>query len=176
MKIAALGDLHIPSRSLGISEGIKEKLLDYNPDLILCTGDLTDKNTLNELKEIAETKAVQGNMDKGDLPREAEQEVGNLKIVLIHGDQVFPRGNKDKLRYIAEEKEADIIISGHTHKLDTEKVGDKLLLNPGSATGAWSGGRTDSKATFLEIEVEGNRVKIKKIYEDREEVERYGFN
>ncbi|MFW5902812.1 MAG: YfcE family phosphodiesterase [archaeon] len=175
MKIAAIGDFHIPSRAHEIPSKIKSKLKKESPDLILCTGDLITKKTLKQLEEIAETRTVQGNMDKERHPEKIDIEEKNKKITVIHGNQVIPRGNKDQLTYIAKEKESDILIHGHTHKLDVEKIKGVLLINPGSATGVWSGGLSSQGPSFIILKI-NQKIKIKKIYENREEEEIYEFN
>ncbi|MHA1234446.1 MAG: YfcE family phosphodiesterase, partial [Promethearchaeota archaeon] len=62
----------------------------------------------------------------------------NLSVGLTHGHQVSPRGDHSQLELIAIEKNFNILISGHTHKEEIFLQKDILLLNPGSATGAWS--------------------------------------
>lgn len=176
MKIAITGDFHIPSRASKIPRKIKEKLKEEKPDLILCTGDLTEEKTLEELEEISETKVVQGNMDKGPYPEKIEKKINEKKIIMIHGSQVVPRGNKDRLIYIAKENNADVLISGHTHQLNVEKREETLLLNPGTSTGAWSGGGANPKPSFLTLEFQDEKAKIKKIYTDKGEEEQYGLN
>ncbi len=173
MKIAIIGDFHIPSRASKIPEKIENKLKKEEPDLILCTGDLTNKKTLERLKKISEVKVVQGNMDKGPYPEKIEKNINGNKVIMIHGSQVVPRGNKDRLTYIAKENNADIIISGHTHQINTEKRNGTLLLNPGSATGAWSGGGANPEPSLLTLEIQDGNAKVKEIYIDREEEEEY---
>jgi len=175
MKIAIIGDFHIPSRAPEIPEKIKKKLKEESPDIILCTGDLVQQKVLKQLESIAETKTIRGNMDRINFPETIQMDKQGRKITMIHGHQVNPRGNKDQLGYIAQEKQTDILIHGHTHQLETDKTNGKLLINPGSATGAPSGGRTHSEPSFVVLEI-NDKVKIRKIYEEREEEETYEFN
>lgn len=176
MKIAIIGDFHIPSRAEKIPETIYKKLKKEEPDQILCTGDIGSSKTKSKLKEIAETKIVKGNTDRESFPEEIQQEIQGNNILLIHGSQAVPRGNKDQLKYIAQEKGAEILVSGHTHTLNTDMEEDILLINPGSATGAWSGGGASPKPSFIICQVEGNEIKIKKIKEESEEEETYELN
>lgn len=173
MKIALLGDTHIPKREKNIPKNLKEKLKQEQPQLILCTGDLTNKNTLKTLKNIAKVETVQGNMDKENYPEKIEKNIHGNKIILIHGSQVFPRGNKDQLTYLAEENDAEILVSGHTHCINAEKNRKVLLLNPGTLTGAWSGGRSNTEPSFMILKIKDKKAKLKKIYKDREEEENY---
>ncbi len=175
MKIAVIGDFHIPSRVRKIPEKIKKKLKEESPEIIICTGDIGNKKTLKELQKIAKTKTVKGNTDKENFPRKIQLEKKGIKITALHGDQIFPRGNKDRLRYIAEQEDTDILIHGHTHQLDIEKIKEKLFVNPGTATGAWSGGGSNPKPSFITIEI-NQKIKIKKIKEDKTEIKTYEFN
>ncbi len=175
MKIAIIGDFHIPTRSPKIPEKINKKLKEESPELILCTGDLIQQNILKKLEKIAKTKTVKGNMDRITQPDSVQIQEQGTKIMMIHGDQVNPRGNKDQLRYIAQENRADILIHGHTHKLNIDKINEKILINPGSATGAPSGGRTRSKPSFVTLKI-NEKITIKKIYEEKEEEETYELN
>ena len=49
---------------------------------------------------------------------------------------------------IAKSGEYDIVVYGHTHKIDIQK-GESLLLNPGE-TGGW----TTGKATVAVVDIE----------------------
>jgi len=40
---------------------------------------------------------------------------------------------------LQRELDVDIVITGHTHKFEAYEFGDKFFVNPGSATGAYSG-------------------------------------
>ena len=56
--------------------------------------------------------------------------------------------------------DGDVAIHGHTHQASVELHKDRLFLNPGTvsgATGGWSG-RTD--ASFMELIVEKNMLKV----------------
>lgn len=176
MKIAIIGDFHIPGRASRIPTKIENKLTREKPDLILCTGDLTNRETLEKLKNISNVKVVQGNMDKRPYPEKVKKERDGEEIMVIHGNQAVPRGNKERLIYIAKENNADILISGHTHQLNVEEREGILLLNPGSATGAWSGGGANPEPSFLTLKVQDQKAKIKKIYTDREEEEEHELN
>lgn len=40
---------------------------------------------------------------------------------------------------LQRDMDVDILISGHTHKYEAFEANDKFFINPGSATGAYSG-------------------------------------
>lgn len=134
MKIGLISDTHIPDRYNKLPKKVYEAF--ESVDLILHAGDLTDKSVIEELEKIAPTIAVQGNMDRNNninLPKYKIIEKENIKIGLIHGE-VYPRGDKQQLYYLAEEIGVKILISGHSHIPAIDTVKDVLLVNPGSPT------------------------------------------
>lgn len=154
MKILIIGDSHIPSRTTKIPDEICSKIKELTKlelfNYTFFTGDLIKYPELIEFlnsKTAKDVFIVVGNMDyfegNRNLPvyQELNLPLGKvyLKIGLIHGAQIEPRGDRMQLEDLAIEKGDQILISGHTHKEDvflTEK--GILLLNPGSSTGAWS--------------------------------------
>ena len=58
---------------------------------------------------------VEGNMDYLSFPEKITTKINEINIGLIHGHQVFPRGNIDGLTRIAEEMNVQILVNGHTH-------------------------------------------------------------
>ncbi len=149
--ISIIGDFHIPERASGITPEFVPFL--KKSALILCTGDLIDPRVLDELKTYAEVKAVKGNMDYVDLPEELVFEVQGIKFGLFHGRGIHPRGDREKLAQKALEMGVQVLVSGHTHRLMVEKVGNIVLLNPGSATGAESGEGIIPKPSFLTLSI-----------------------
>jgi vacuolar protein sorting-associated protein 29 len=61
-----------------------------------------------------------------------------IRVGVIHGHQVHPRGDINQLIRHAERMDVDILLSGHTHMDSIDLCNNILLINPGSATGAWS--------------------------------------
>ena len=163
MRILIIGDFHYPDRADFPNE-IFEYLNGEKFDLVLCTGDLTELSILDELKKFGPVKIVQGNMDwKFKHPNKHVISIKNLKIGLIHGHQVHPRGNLEKLSALAKSMGVNILISGHTHKQSIIKyAGGKLLINPGSASGAWSF-VADGIPSFIIMETDEENVFIEKI-------------
>ena len=64
--------------------------------------------------------------------------LGQFKIGLVHGHQVVPWGDKEALAIWQRKLDADVLLSGHTHKLDAYEYENKIFVNPGSATGAYT--------------------------------------
>lgn len=150
MKVLAIGDFHIPNRANRIPDKFKKEI--EKADLVLCTGDLTDEETFEFLKDKSkDLRVVKGNCDFMDFPVHDIVNVGGLKIGLVHGDQV-PRNDLEGLKNIARKLDTEVLIFGHTHKSLIKRNG-VLLLNPGSATGAWSViGEKTKKCMVLDIE------------------------
>lgn len=164
MRVLVIGDTHIPRRASSLPKEISEFIGSKLFDLIICTGDLTDRKVLEYFETLAEKiVVVKGNMDHLNLPEYVELSIGEIKIGIIHGHQVYPRGNRKKLADIGKEKGVDVLISGHTHSPDIY-MGDVLLLNPGSATGVWGGGGGSMRPSFMILTVESKRIDVK-LYE-----------
>jgi putative phosphoesterase len=164
LKLLIIGDTHIPERASVIPKQITDKIESEKFDLILCTGDLEDESVMRYLSRLGKLYVSRGNMDYLTLPKEAKIDVKNFIIGLIHGDAIYPRGNPSKLAKEAQRISVDILISGHTHSLsiseikkDDEKL---LLLDPGSATGAWGGGPASHIPSFIILEIENSHATI----------------
>lgn len=64
--------------------------------------------------------------------------VGQFRIGMCHGHQVVPWGDPAALSLIARQLDADILISGHTHKFEAFEAESRFFINPGSVTGSYS--------------------------------------
>ncbi len=167
MEILIIGDTHIPNRAEWLPKKIDDFITSKRFDLLICTGDLTDRKVLDYLKNLSDRViAVSGNMDHLPLPEQQTTKAGNLKLGIIHGHQVYPRGDVSQLKEIAYDLGVDVLIHGHTHSADIY-FKDVLLLNPGSATGVWSGGKASLIPSFIIANVEGQRVDVE-LFELRE--------
>lgn len=83
--------------------------------------------------------------------------LGQFKIGLCHGHTIVPWGDKEALAMLQRSEslcysispfliligyaglDVDILITGHTHKFEAFEYEGKFFINPGSATGAFSG-------------------------------------
>ncbi|MFH1306001.1 MAG: metallophosphoesterase family protein [Candidatus Omnitrophota bacterium] len=155
MKIGVISDTHIPISA----DCLPQKIYDYfkECDLIIHAGDAIEKSVIDELGEIAETKAVQGNMDsnelKQSLPEKMVLNIAGKKIGVIHGKGA--PFNLLKRVSMAFGKKLDIIIFGHSHTAFNEKKDGVLFFNPGSATG----GVLSKKPSFGIIEINGDEIR-----------------
>jgi len=98
-------------------------------ELILHAGDVRTPDVLKQLRAIAPTIAVRGNVDRDawaqSLPLTEIVEVGEVRIYVLHDLSDFdldPRA-----------AELAAVVSGHSHRPTAEVRGGVLFLNPGSA-------------------------------------------
>lgn len=102
-------------------------------DHIVHAGDVGDPDILIELAAIAPVTAVWGNVDyelRSTLRERAKLESGGISIAVIHGQQF---GSPTPRLVAAEFPEADLVVFGHSHRPEIERVGGTLVVNPGSA-------------------------------------------
>ncbi|MBY8986323.1 MAG: YfcE family phosphodiesterase [Candidatus Lokiarchaeota archaeon] len=155
VRILIIGDLHAPNRAKDCPEQIYSKINELSEtelfDYTLFTGDLVK---FPEFIEFLDSKTknklfiVMGNMDyhygNHDAPIYESIDIifeDNEKMIigLTHGAQISPRGDHEQLEILANKKNYNVLISGHTHKEEIFLTNNGILLiNPGSVTGAWS--------------------------------------
>ena len=101
----------------------------HGSDLIVHGGDVGSPEVLDELRAVAPTFAVRGNVDRGawaeSLPRTAVVEAGPHQLYVLH--------ILDDLDLAPEAAGFSAVISGHSHKPHAETRRGVLYLNPGSA-------------------------------------------
>ncbi len=100
--------------------------------LILHAGDVCGDEILDELALIAPVQAVFGNCDHPDDPRLKERldlTLGGLRIHVSHGHEL----GRPAAATVAAAYDADVCVYGHTHRQLVERVGERLIVNPGSA-------------------------------------------
>lgn len=133
MLIGCVSDTHLkgrllPREVLEAFEGV---------DLILHAGDILDMEVVDQLGGIAETVAVKGNMDHGEvarvLPDRRVVEAGKFRIGLTHG-RGAPSGITWKVARLFEDERCDCIVFGHTHNALIKERNGVLFFNPGSPT------------------------------------------
>jgi len=140
-KLLIIGDTHIPDRALEIPRQLLKIIESERPyDIVIHTGDYTSEEIYRWVKSLGrEVYAVEGNMDWLGLPISEVFKLGKCDFGVVHGDQVYPRGNIRKLTLLARELGVKILISGHTHDPFIKEYQGIYHINPGSLTGTWSG-------------------------------------
>jgi len=168
MKIVCIGDFHIPDRHQKIPAWITKKIEEEHPDKIVSPGDFTNEKTFSAVQKLGDLVGVKGNMDWIELPEHAVVEAGELKIGAFHGQGIVPRGDLVQLGKYAKRMKANILVHGHTHALSVEKKDGILFVNPGSATGSWGGSSEQGRESFIILETEGRKVRVRKLVKEGE--------
>lgn len=95
-------------------------------------------------------------------PETAVVSVGGLKIGLCHGHQVVPWGDADVLASLQRRMGIDILLTGHTHAFKAFERDGRLVINPGSGTGAPStiAAGPPPVPSFVLMDVDGTKATI----------------
>ena len=156
-----LGDLHIPHRTIDIPEQFKELLVPGKIQHVLCTGNIGNKDHTDWIRSLAnDVHIVRGDFDDNSLPDSKVINIGEWKIGLIHGYQVIPWGDLEALSNYQRDMDVDLLISGHTHQQFHEIIEGKTLLNPGSATGAYSYITPNAHPSFFLMAFQGREATL----------------
>jgi len=127
-------------------------------DLVVHCGDFHTYKVYKKIKRDYELKAVFGNDDDARIKRELSEtekfDMEKLKIGLTHKGNYL--NNFDDLGYRARELGVDILVFGHIHRFVLEKMGDVLLISPGSPTKPRL-----SIASCAEILIDGTKVDVR---------------
>lgn len=164
MKIGVISDIHDHLNELDQALDIFKK---QQVAMILNGGDWVSPYTLKyfdtrcqEIDLVVPVKSVFGN-NKGDIKKMVEINT-NLKnpiqfaprfiyelkveeknIAIFHGhDSVV-------LRLLIESKKYELIVTGHTHQIRNEMIGDTLVLNPGSLSKARSSKKVETASVAI---------------------------
>jgi putative phosphoesterase len=101
-------------------------------ELILHAGDVGGRGVLEALRRIAPVQAVFGNVDDiddPDLELQLELTLVNTSVHVSHGHELgSPTPEKLVARYTA-----DVLVYGHTHRALIQRIGRRLVVNPGAA-------------------------------------------
>jgi len=182
--VLVLGDLHIPYRAPDLSAKFKKLLVPGKVQHIIGTGNMGDRDVYEYLQLIApDVHCVKGDCDVGALSKVAASwpnakvlTLGSFKIGVIHGHQVVPN-TPEMLALHARQMDADILISGNTHVLESFEYDGKFFINPGSATGAFKGDLKQATPSFVLMDVQESAVVVYvyKLVEDEVKVDKLEF-
>lgn len=148
--IGVLSDTHVPDRQRWLDPRIQIAFEQANVDLILHAGDISTRNVLDRLEEIAPVRAVRGNRDwvmLRHLPSSLQIEIHGVSLALAHGhgsllDYIWDRLNtyasgfkieRYLPRLLANFPTTRVIIFGHVHRPYNQIINGQLLFSPGSA-------------------------------------------
>jgi putative phosphoesterase len=102
---------------------------------IIHAGDIGNRGVIERLEDIAPVIAVSGNVDDYDrsgFPVEIVIELAGYRIAIRH---IISQGGKltREGRAFLEREKPDVCVFGHTHRPTIERIGEMVLINPGSA-------------------------------------------
>lgn len=125
MKILVMSDTHRDTETM---ERVIEHWTDV--DAVIHCGDSELAASYFESKSV---HIVRGNCDFDEgFPDEVVIELGNEKILVVHGHKHQVKTTLMPLKYRAEEVQASIVCFGHSHLLGAEFQNGILYINPGS--------------------------------------------
>ena len=135
MKYMVISDIHgsidVLNKVLNIYNKEKCNKLLILGDLFNYLYDINRNDIVNRLNSLRENIiAVRGNCDNNindilfDMPYINNTKINDLKITLTHGHLY------DK-NYLLK-TDSNLILTGHSHVADIEKINDKIFVNPGS--------------------------------------------
>ncbi|KAF8628846.1 hypothetical protein AX17_005906 [Amanita inopinata Kibby_2008] len=156
--VLIIGDLHIPHRTHDLPQKFKKLLVPGKIQQILCTGNVCDKETYDYLRTVSpDVHVVRGDYDETlAFPLSTTIAHPPIRVGVIHGHQAVPNGDLDSLNSIARQMDVDVLISGHTHAFQAIEYDNKFFVNPGSATGAWTGAHNaDPTPSFALMDIQG---------------------
>ncbi|WP_318568006.1 metallophosphoesterase [Salinigranum marinum] len=102
-------------------------------DLVVHAGDFNREPVLDAFHDVStELLGVYGNTDddavRDRLPRARNFEYGGLTFAVTH----TRRGGPTALSLFGRERDADVVVFGHSHRPMLDRSGPVALLNPGS--------------------------------------------
>lgn len=147
MKLLITSDIHKNIEKL-------KMVLQKHPDITLHL-DAGDSQLAVELLDELNILSVKGNTDfLSRLPLERLENFDGKNIYITHGHKLNVKRSYKELEQKAKREQVDICISGHTHVLVINTIGNILFLNPGSL------GYDDTYIIY-----ENNKARAYKLYE-----------
>ena len=121
-------------------------------DYVIHAGDFTEEKILDQIRFMGKLYAVRGNSDgywAQSLKERQRFRIEGLEFLLVH----------DRHRAGSAAGEADVIISGHTHRYAQEQMDGKLWLNPGTC--GWP--RFPGEESMAVMEIDGREYRVRKV-------------
>ena len=180
--VLIVGDSFVPQRVYDINEQFKSLLTPNKINHILCLGNMGSKDQYEWLKTLSNNfHCVRGDYDFDEsLPEKKCVQIGEFKIGMIHGHQVFPTGDNDSLSSVQRELGCNILVYGYSHELSIQAKDNALYINPGSISGAFSPSIRDNTPSFVLIALQGDvallYVYLLKDESQKFEVKKYEYN
>ena len=159
--VLVVGDMFVPQRAPDIDPQFKAILIPNKLQHVLSLGNIGSRESYDWLRSLSnDFHGVKGDYDTGDMPEKKLVTIGEFKIGMIHGHQVLPLGDTESLAGVARELDCDIFISGNTHQIGVQVLDNKLFINPGSISGAFSNIVADPSPSFILMVLTGTEAII----------------
>lgn len=128
MKILVVSDTH------GYTDKFDVVLEKEQPvDMLIHCGDVERDEDYIRAAAGCPVCMVAGNNDWGsDLPQEIVTEIGKYRVFITHGHRYYVPFEMDRLKAAAKERNAKIVIFGHSHMPYLQEEDGITFLNPGS--------------------------------------------
>lgn len=98
-------------------------------DHIIHAGDIGAPEVIEELRRIAPTTAIRGNVDTGAWARAYPE----TALVRLGGRAIYVLHDLKALDFDPARRGIEVVISGHSHRPKVDSENGVLYLNPGSA-------------------------------------------
>ncbi|MCQ2818497.1 MAG: YfcE family phosphodiesterase [archaeon] len=159
--VLVVSDMFVPQRKKDIPEQFKSVLVPNKIQHVLTLGNIGSNESYDWLKSLSnDFNSVKGEFDSKDLPEKKVIQVGEFKIGMIHGHQVFPAGNINALSSIQRELGCDILLHGFTHRFDIQCQNGNIFINPGSISGAFSTSVPCNTPSFVLMVIQGDELTL----------------
>lgn len=141
--------LYVFSDSHGRTERMHSIILSLEADYLIHCGDFANDLSGHNVYH------VKGNCDPwSKAPLEVLITIENKKVLIVHGHKHQVKSGLLSLSYYAQQKQADIVLFGHTHTPTAVVENGILLLNPGSISLPNYG----QSASYLELNIDGDEI------------------
>ena len=157
--VLVVGDMFVPQRAQDIDPQFKTILIPNKLQHVLSLGNIGSRESYDWLRSLSnDFHSVKGDFDTGDMPEKKIVTIGEFRIGMIHGHQILPLGDAEALSSVARELDCDIFISGNTHQISVKVLDNKLYINPGSISGAFSNVVSDPSSSFILMVLTGTEA------------------
>ena len=157
--VLIVGDMFVPQRAPDIDPQFKSILIPNKLQHVLSLGNIGSRESYDWLRSLSnDFHGVKGDYDTDNFPEKKVVTIGEFKIGMIHGHQVLPWNDTESLSYLARELDCDIFLSGNTHQIGVKVLDNKLYINPGSISGAFSDIVADPSPSFILMVLTGTEA------------------